>query len=202
MITLKYGKAKLEDIISPTMTEKYEEDSKLRKILNAMEETRLKELNKEIENYYGLEIIEKLMKKDYDDYLKHYEKTPDAEYSSFTDALEETDFITYKNLSEFNSKDDIIIDIGCWYGIQSMFFDHTRLYIGVEHFGNWFVNYTGSNKLYFKMEGLKFLKEVLPCMGLPLEKIFIISNLVVDKELNEYIMNNFKNYYIHTYTLK
>lgn len=107
----------------------------------------------------------------------------------------------YENaLKYIPSKDFIVIDIGCYLAVQSVFFEEYAQYIGVDctmTYDDPPVNmqrYETSNSTFYNMYGQQFISEELSKYDI--DKCFVIMSAVPDFELAELVMSKFKHYYI------
>jgi hypothetical protein len=104
----------------------------------------------------------------------------------------------YKDLEESVPKDYTIIDFGCYMAFQSVYFKDHACYIGVEP--NVPVKYrVNADAVHYKMTAQEFIKDTLPCLirnGLDLQKTFVISSAVPDREVWQMIEETFPNYRI------
>ena len=113
----------------------------------------------------------------------------DEEFMGFTDI--------YKNLARIIPKDRIVIDLGCAYAPQSVYFVKHKRYIGVDlpHDNTARVNTT--NSTYFEMTIREFIEKELP--KIKDEKVFAICSYVPPwHDDNEQLAkDNFKDLFVY-----
>lgn len=105
----------------------------------------------------------------------------------------------YNALRYIPEKDFIILDIGCYLGIQSCFFSEYNGYIGVDPVrnpvdGSPMKQYMSENAMYFNETGQFFIKNRRHMLNI--NKTFVIMSAVPDKELTKMVAETFKHYYI------
>lgn len=105
----------------------------------------------------------------------------------------------YNALRYIPEKDFIILDIGCYLGIQSCFFGEYNGYIGVDPArnpvtGKQMKKYLAKNAMYFNEPGQEFIKNRLHMLNI--DKTFVIMSAVPDEALTEEVIKTFKYYYI------
>lgn len=99
----------------------------------------------------------------------------------------------YKRVLELVPEEYTIIDLGCAYACQSWFFKGYAGYIGVD---GWFnddsVIHTENSRFYF-VTIQEFVREVLPTLGVDLEKVFAVCSAVPDREAKALVKETFPN---------
>ena len=105
----------------------------------------------------------------------------------------------YNALKYIPEKDFIILDIGCYLGVQSCFFSEYNGYIGVDPVknpedGSRMKQYLAENTMYFNETGQFFIRNRLHMLNI--NKTFVIMSAVPDKKLTKMIIETFKYYYI------
>lgn len=106
---------------------------------------------------------------------------------------------TYYNLSRMIPKDWTTIDIGCAYNPQSYFFAEHCNHIAVNppdmsddfHFEE----FVAPGTKHFSMTGQKFIRDILPTLGINIKKTFAIMNFVPDYECLRMVRDTFANLY-------
>lgn len=107
---------------------------------------------------------------------------------------------TYHKLSELIPKDFTVVDIGCSYNAQSFLFKgHARL-ISVDPDIHEYKTerFKPDNCEIYNVCCGEFVKNILPTLGLDMNKTFAIANYVPDwfgDDVRELVRMNFKNIY-------
>ncbi len=108
---------------------------------------------------------------------------------------------TYYELARMIDKSWTVIDIGCSYNTQSYLFQDHAGYIGVnpnmDIEGFHFERFQAPGTQFYEMSGQRFIKEVLPTIGLDLDCVFAICHFVPDKDCTELVRKTFKNVFTY-----
>lgn len=105
----------------------------------------------------------------------------------------------YQKVKEHCNENTIILDFGCAYGPQAVYFTDCDKYIGIDlpmPMGEKEVRFEFSNTEYFIMSGQKFIKEVLPTLNLDKENIVAVCSYCPDTELQQMVANTFPYNYV------
>lgn len=99
----------------------------------------------------------------------------------------------YKRVLEHVPKEYTILDLGCAYACQSWFFRDHAGYIGVDGWGNDdSVIHTENSRFYF-MTIQDFVRDVLPTLGVDLEKVFAVCSAVPDWNAQALVKETFSS---------
>ena len=108
---------------------------------------------------------------------------------------------TYYNLARLIDKRWTVIDIGCSYNAQSYLFQDHAGYIGVnprmDVQGFHFERFQAPGTQFYETSGQRFIKEVLPTLGLDLDCVFAICHFVPDRDCTELVRKTFKNVFTY-----
>ena len=88
-------------------------------------------------------------------------------------------------------KDLVVLDFGCFTGIQAVYFQDNPAYIGIEpccHIAN---RFRQDNIHPFEMTAQEFMRDVFPTLGLPPERCFAFCSWVPDDEAQQLVIDNF-----------
>lgn len=146
---------------------------------------------------------------DYDHYIWSLIPYEDRERVMKSDASAEIDAncVTcnskrYYYLSEMIWKEWNVIDIGCSYNAESYLFANHRCFIGVNPDSRYddnrwhFEHFKAEGTMYYDMTGQEFIRDVLPCLGLDLEKTFAICHFVPDDDCMKMVRETFPNCFV------
>lgn len=123
----------------------------------------------------------------YPDQIKRIRQNPDCEI--------EHDFLGFLNSYYDLSipENFTIIDFGCGYAIQSVYFKSNR-YIGIDYAVPIESRFTFDNVTHYYMSIQNYINNILPTLNLDFNKTFAISSYVPDKEARKLIKNTFIYY--------
>lgn len=105
----------------------------------------------------------------------------------------EHDFLGF--LSEYACvqvpEDFVILDLGCYMGIQAAYFENHAAYIGVDIAVPPEWRFTQDNVLSFQETIQDFIHKTLPTLNLDLNRCFAICSYVPDKEAQQLVAETF-----------
>ena len=87
--------------------------------------------------------------------------------------------------------DFVILDMGCYMGIQAAYFAEHAAYIGVDSFTPTGWRFRQDNVLSFQQSIQDFIHNTLPTLDLDLNRCFAICSYVPDKEAQHLVAETF-----------
>ena len=102
----------------------------------------------------------------------------------------------YYFVKEHISDDDIVIDLGCSYDAQCFLFTSNERYIAVDCGLSDDVHFDDGHVEFYNQSIQEFIKETLPSLGLPMDKIVAVCNAVPDEEARKMVEQTFDRFYI------
>ena len=88
-------------------------------------------------------------------------------------------------------EDFVVLDMGCYMGIQAAYFENHALYIGVDAAVPTEWRFRQANVLSFQQSIQNFIANTLPQLGLDLERCVAICSYVPDEEAQRMVAETF-----------
>lgn len=97
----------------------------------------------------------------------------------------------YRPVSDYVSKDKVILDLGCSFAVQSWYFRPFKKYIGVDVCMDDNSVIHTENSAYYFTSIQEFIQDIFPKLGYGLDDVYAILSYVPDWQAEELVLKTF-----------